>query len=371
MLQAGSSASWMAPGAQGRLELFAHGSDGALWHVWQQAVNGGWSGWYSHGSPSGVVLGGSPIVGRNVDGRLQVFVRGNEGNLWSVPQSSPGGGWGGWISLGHPQAVGITDSASVAANADGRLEIFAQGVDQNLYHIWQTTPGGSWSGWDLRGSPSGGIEGVLSIATSQDGRMEVFAVGNDGALWHIWQLSVNGGWSNWFNHGTPSGETFAGSGIPPMTAAQSDGRIQLFIPSASGKMWRISQTTINGGWTSFVSHGNPGSPSKLFTDPGAIIAQADGTLIFTMPAQGGIYQISQTKPSGDWSSWSLQVPSGSGPEPTDGSVALAQNADGRLELAMLGSDRAIWHVWQPQRNSPWSQPATFGKPANVQFQANR
>jgi len=29
----------------GRLELFARGADKALWHIWQVAPNGGWSGW--------------------------------------------------------------------------------------------------------------------------------------------------------------------------------------------------------------------------------------------------------------------------------------------------------------------------------------
>jgi hypothetical protein len=40
----------------GRLEVFARGTDGALWHKWQLAPNSGWSGWASEG---GVISGGT------------------------------------------------------------------------------------------------------------------------------------------------------------------------------------------------------------------------------------------------------------------------------------------------------------------------
>jgi len=35
--------------ADGRLELFVRGADGAVWHKWQTAPNNGWSGWASMG----------------------------------------------------------------------------------------------------------------------------------------------------------------------------------------------------------------------------------------------------------------------------------------------------------------------------------
>jgi hypothetical protein len=32
----------------------------------------------------------------------------------------------------------------VARNQDGRLEIFIVGDDTNLYHLWQTAPNNGW-----------------------------------------------------------------------------------------------------------------------------------------------------------------------------------------------------------------------------------
>lgn len=364
-----SSASWLAASADGRMELFARGNDGNLWHIWQTAVNNGWSNWFSHGSPPGVLINGSPILAPNLDGRLQLFVSAN-GGLWSIVQATPSGSWSIWASLGRPGATALTDSAVVAASADGRLEVFVQGADQALWHIWQTTPNGPWSAWYSHGRPpnSTGIQGSLCVAPSQDGRLELFAIGNDGALWHIWQLAVNNGWSNWYSHGSPQGRTFAGSTIPPILGAQADGRLQLFVPSLGGEMWRLSQTAVNNGWSGWISHGAPG----LFSDPAAIATNADGRLELFIPAGLGVWHIWQTTRNGDWSDWFNQLPEApNSPTPVDGSPALASSADGRLELFVLGFDKAVWHIWQTAVNNGWSAAYSHGTPPNVALQPNR
>ena len=82
--------------ADGRLEIFVRGTDGALWHKWQTAPNNGWSGWASLGG----VITEAPVAGRNKDGRLEVFGRGTDGALWHIWQTAPNNGWSGWASLG-------------------------------------------------------------------------------------------------------------------------------------------------------------------------------------------------------------------------------------------------------------------------------
>ena len=125
------------PRTDGRLEVFARGGDNALWHNWQTAPNGGWSGWAS--------LGGwidRMVVGQNADGRLELFVRGADGAVWHKWQTAPNNGWTGWASLG-----GWIDLLDLGRNADGRLEVFARGSDGALWHKWQTAPNSGWSGW--------------------------------------------------------------------------------------------------------------------------------------------------------------------------------------------------------------------------------
>jgi len=55
------------------------------------------------------------------------------------------GGWSGWYSLGGV----LTSDPAVGRNADGRLEVFVTGTDGALWRKWQVTPNGSWSGWAL------------------------------------------------------------------------------------------------------------------------------------------------------------------------------------------------------------------------------
>jgi len=83
------------------------------------------------------------VCGRNKDGRLEVFARGTDNALWHIWQTAPNNGWSGWASLGGV----ITSLPTVTNDADSRLEVFARGTDNALWHIWQTAPNNGWSGW--------------------------------------------------------------------------------------------------------------------------------------------------------------------------------------------------------------------------------
>src|SRR5215470_13936385 len=87
-----------------------------------------WSNWTSLGNPPNAELG-RPYVQRNQDGRLEVFANG-AGRIFNVWQIAPNGGWNdGWHTKDSPSpTIGII-SHVVGKNADGRLEIFAIGDD--------------------------------------------------------------------------------------------------------------------------------------------------------------------------------------------------------------------------------------------------
>jgi acylphosphatase len=85
-----------------------------------------WSSWNSLGG----VITSDPIVSHDADGRLEVFARGTDGAVWHIWQTSPGGGWSGWASLGGV----VTSLCAVYQNADGRLEVFARGTDDAVWH---------------------------------------------------------------------------------------------------------------------------------------------------------------------------------------------------------------------------------------------
>jgi hypothetical protein len=133
------------------------------------------------------------VVGlRNRDGRWEEFWRGSDCRLWHRWQLSPGGAWSGAASLGGC----LTSDVDGEANADGRLEIFGRGTDNALWHIWQTSPNCCWSSWQSMGGATLTSKPYTGL-TSYRGII-VDAVRSDGYWWRRYQTAPNCCWSNWF-----------------------------------------------------------------------------------------------------------------------------------------------------------------------------
>jgi hypothetical protein len=171
------------------------GTDGAVWHIWQEAPNLGWSGWKSLGKPKDRVLS-EPTVQENPDGHLEVFCPGDGTfcNRWQEQPDFKTWRHEGWNEKKKPQ-VGLK-WLEAALNSDRRLEhprvdVIAIGEDGALWHAWQTDDPPHWSPWHSLGRPPAKIREAerLTIGENQDQRLEVFVVGQDGAVWHTWQKS--------------------------------------------------------------------------------------------------------------------------------------------------------------------------------------
>lgn len=202
----------VAASKDGRLEVFVTGTrDGHLYHLWETAVGGAWSDWFSHGAPAGHFLVPSPVLGTNQDGRLELFIVGTPdpsqgwgGPLFHIWQTAPSNGWSSWYSHGRPSNVDLSPYPTIARSPDGRLEVFAVGVDGNLYQIQQTAPNDGWSDWLMVPAPVGtSLIPSPVVGPSHDGRLELFVVGLDGNLYHRWQTNTVGSWSDWISHGIP------------------------------------------------------------------------------------------------------------------------------------------------------------------------
>ena len=91
----------------------------------------------------------------------------------------------------------------MAPNADGRLEVFITGNDGNLYHAWQTAASNGWDFWDSLGNGGAPLTNGPAVAPNGDGRLEVFVLGGDGALWTRSQtVASTNDWSEWVSLGT-------------------------------------------------------------------------------------------------------------------------------------------------------------------------
>ncbi|VFJ12896.1 M12 family metallopeptidase [Candidatus Nitrosocosmicus franklandus] len=315
----------------GRLEIFARGTDNALWHTWQVAPNGGWvNGWASRGG----IITSDPVVAQNADGRLEVFARGTDNGVWHTWQVAPNGGWvNGWATRGGR----ITSNIAVGRNKDGRLEIFARGTDNALWHTWQVAPNGGWvNGWASRG---GIITSDPVVAQNADGRLEVFARGTDNGVWHTWQVAPNGGWVNgWATRGGRITSNIA-------VGRNKDGRLEIFARGTDNALWHTWQTAPSNGWVNgWASRGG------IITSDPVVAQNADGRLeVFARGTDNALWHTWQTAPSNGWvNGWASR-----GGIITSDPV-VAQNADGRLEVFARGADHAVWHIWQTAPNNGWS-----------------
>ena len=152
-----------------RLDLFALGTDHALWHRWWDGSH--WGGWESLG---GVLTSPPNAVAWGPD-RLDVFGLGQDHAMWH--KWWDGAHWGGWESLG-----GVLTSPPHAVSWEpNRLDVFALGQDHALWHRWWD--GSHWGGWESLG---GILTSPPQAVAWGPNRLDVFGVGLDSAVWHRW-----------------------------------------------------------------------------------------------------------------------------------------------------------------------------------------
>ncbi len=337
--------------SDGRIEVFAVGKTGNLYHNYQTG-GGGWSGWIAMGTTGNVWAQNSiPAVGVNSDGRLEVFIVGTDGtvnHIWQkVAGSSATTNWTTFATFSSH--VSTTAKLAVGNWANGALECFVIGTDGALYHNYQTTPSGVWAGFvSLGGAWTQGAD--IAVNNEKDGRAEVFIVGNTGNLYHNWQTAINGTtWNGWAN---------IGGALSPVVRTDvgrnSDGRLEVFTLGTDGIAYHEYETAANtpGTWVSWNSLGG-----NWETDAKPIVGtDANGALeVFLIGSTGNMYHNYQS--GGVWSGWvDLNGTFSQNVRPCVG-----KNQSGTLELFLTGTGSDIQHNYQTApSSSTWAGWSSLG-----------
>lgn len=273
----------------GRLEVFSLAPGGVNLHHRVQRPDGGWYDWEEFGGPAAA----APAVARNADGRLEVFAVSPDGAVVARRrQTAPGAlTWDPWdAGFGGPAGA----PPAVAANADGRLEVFLLAPGgAALTHRWQTTPGGGWSAWSAFGTAAGGAPRVTRDGS---GRLTVAAIAPSGVgSFHRRQSVASGGWDAWQ-------QLFGWSTAAPLLVPSADGRLEAFVTAPGGeRLDHRWQLTPGGTWDPGEEFGEPGVP--LAATPSAA-ADATGRIhLFAVTADGRVRTRVQERPSGGWQPW--------------------------------------------------------------------
>jgi hypothetical protein len=211
LINSPSAVSWAA----NRLDIFAINSRGNLYH-WAWDGNN----WFGPENRGGQNLINSPSAVSWAANRLDIFAIASGGNLvhwwWD-------GGWGGPENRG---GANLLNSPSAVSWAAGRLDIFAVGSDHDLYHWWWQ---GGWGGPENLGG--GNLLNSPSAVSWAANRLDVFANGSDGNLYHKWWDGSNWG-------GGPTLENLGGGNWvnSPSVVSWAANRLDVFSIASSGNL---------------------------------------------------------------------------------------------------------------------------------------
>lgn len=302
--------------ADGRLEVFAVGPKGNMLTSFQEEPNGDWSEWFSMGGN----LDGAPAVGNNQDGRLEIFARDAGKAMVHAWQDAPNGKIGNWATLGGTWASDPT----LAKNSDGRLELFAVGTDGAVHHVSQIKANGGWSSWASLGKAGGGLLDARAVR-GEDGKLRVFARGKDEKTYVAQQKT--GGYTGWTSLGGTSKSA-------PTVVLAENGALALFARGSDGALWHKWENTPGGTWSAWISLGG-----GVF-DPVATV-NTDGKMeVFVRGNNDALYRVRQKTAGGAWETFTKIGGA------MKGAPAVGRNKDGRLEVFIRASDDSVKHAWQ-------------------------
>lgn len=299
-------------------------ASGGMRHVRQQGVHGQFT--FPEVFGAGTFTG-TPAVGQNWDGRIEVAARGSNGNLWhswQYPDST-------WAPLTPYPALRATSTPAFARNQDGRLELVVRGPDKYFYHAWQTSPGGGWSDWWVFGQDK--AAGAPAILLEPSGRLLVFGRNDRSRLFVIRQATPNGGWngSQWLD-GIFSSD--------PAVVLDSVGRVNVFARGRDRATKFARQKTVgDAGYTGWTSLGGiaASQPTVARNKSGHMEVLALGT-------DNVLYD--QYETATGWSGWfSLGVPASG--------HLLLNEGDERLMVLFRGSTGFLYSRSQQGPDQYW------------------
>jgi hypothetical protein len=322
--------------------LTPDGAGTAQWEK-QTAPGAGWTDWQAIGGP--VVALSSPSLVLDEDGHLEVFALGSDGDLWHLWQTK--GVWtANWASLGSPPLpdhVRLADDLVVGRNQDGRLEVFCPSP-LGVYHIWQTAPNNGWSAWEALEQPSGGNLVGLAVICNQLGSLNLIGLAQGHTLWLNAQVNLAGanwgGWqSDWWSWYPLANQCWTRAEWVPLTIAPG---------GTSSNFWTIihNGALINWNGSKWSTQTLPGGRgAKTFA------VDTDGT-VWTVAADGTFFRLA----NGAFEQLPGSLPGVNSLAASSSSSIWATAATSANEFALYTYRNGAWHTANtPQlRNMDWN-----------------
>lgn len=257
---------------------------------------------------------GAPTVASWGVGRMDVFVRGADDQLW---QRYADFGWqGGWYPLGAPPG-GLKSAPAAVSWGPDRIDIVGVGGDKALWHKW--FDGSAWSGWESMG---GVWDQPATIASLRNDRLDILATGQNHLVYRKRWTGFQ--WLDWV---AVDSRTVAGA----PAATSSTGQVVFAVRDFNNHVLVDSTSTQNDdNWNGFSDIGG-----DVRDDPG-IAWRSTSRNVFVHGADGHLYM---------WSYDGANPPAWHmiGGILTSGPGATYQGSH-YVEVFVRSTDNGLWHI---------------------------
>lgn len=332
-------------------------SSGRIYRTYQTSQNGGFANW---SYISSLAVGGNPVAIEQPNGRLLLFVKGASNQVIMFSEDAYGN-MSSYTDFGGETYYAV----SASKNLDGRVEFFVRGIDGNIYKRYQTSVNGGFSDWcSLDGDTRSAPEAVQNA----DGRMEVFVgwkytAAAQTPLAHTWQTSANGDWSGTWNYSDLGGHI---KGHPKaflhgMDSTTGDGWLRAFVRSGTDNV--LYYKTQRDSWNSWYTAGS--LPKAVFGHPAVSMITYkdtdnyyyDDMQVFVRGVDNVTYwsRLKKRGSSYSWTSWSGNIDGIATSDP-----GCARFANGRIFVTVRGNDGNLYYRVQSNDQGDWAAWAYLG-----------
>lgn len=262
----------------GRLDVFAQGSSGGLFHKWYSS--GAWRGPETLAGPTGGLTSAPSAVawceGSTTNGcpdnRLDIFARGSsnelEHKIWANSAWSP------WWNMGYT----LTSAPAVSSRGVGKVDVFWRTTGDVLRHLWWD--GTQWNGPESLSGSSEMASGPAAVSWGPN-RIDV--------IWRAYDNSIhtkswNGTtWSAITEVGPASNFT---TDARPAISSWGTNRLDAFARGSDGAMWHAWNG--GSGWTGWGRIGGNLAPG---TGPGAVSDSANNIDLVSLGTDNGLWHM--------------------------------------------------------------------------------
>ena len=236
--------------APNRLDGFARGSNGGIYHFYGDGTNWSIDDMGGHSFTPGLYPTPDLTVTSWGPNRLDLFARGcNQATCrlfrlsWSLSTQ-----WLGWQDLGQTPGGALGPGLSAVAWDVGRLDVFATSSAGGVYHAYSNDPNPfNWDQFGNQPAPSNVSSGALAAISWGPSRLDLYIVGDNGSVYHIaWG---GGPWLSWdspYSTPVPPG---AGAARGPINAsAWGVDRLDVYVSGTSTHWYHEASGGNAYGW---------------------------------------------------------------------------------------------------------------------------